>query len=304
MLTQHWLSVNTHCTHQPYPSDPTFGAKDSIRQDRRQVFWRCARVLCRDMKMLLNLNSWSYMLTETVVMGLVFPLLLYGSNCWDVASDSFGTSYIASPKISTWNTNLCLALGFLNYQTAYLSGIRGCGKVETEKEGRAYKIHHQLPSASQISAAITTTEMALHYRKTSRGVEVTRQMIQSLLDFMWELTDSIGFHLINSTRMQHIGRSSKNTFHTFRTLQEWSFTLKLAFQEWGNVWWMSITRNQEPGRWHQGYWSMDDKCWKWEILNCVLTTREGNRRGDRSSGDVPGCCSEIQRCCLTSTPES
>ena len=61
-------------------------------------------------------------------------------------------------------------------------------KLRQTKKTELTKSHCQESSASQISAAKTTTEMALHCRRTSRGVEVTKQMIQSLLDSMWELT--------------------------------------------------------------------------------------------------------------------
>ena len=47
---------------------------------------------------------------------------------------------------------------------------------------------------------------SLHCRRKTRGVDKTRQLIQVLLDSMWNLTDAIGVRLIDPERMVNIWR--------------------------------------------------------------------------------------------------
>ena len=62
----------------------------------------------------------------------------------------------------------------------------------------------QESSDKQILASLKRTEMARYCKRRTCGVDVTRRMIQSLLDAMWELTDTTGLRLINADSMQHI----------------------------------------------------------------------------------------------------
>ena len=60
------------------------------------------------------------------------------------------------------------------------------------------------PSSSQGLASITSSELAKHCRRKTRGVEETRSLIQRLLDSMWDLTDTTGLHLLNHESMSHV----------------------------------------------------------------------------------------------------
>ena len=62
------------------------------------------------------------------------------------------------------------------------------------------------PTQAEVDKAITKKEMALHCRRKTRGVDKTRQLIQELLDSMWNLTDAIGVRLIDPERMANIWR--------------------------------------------------------------------------------------------------
>ncbi|XP_041824833.1 uncharacterized protein LOC121629265 [Melanotaenia boesemani] len=60
------------------------------------------------------------------------------------------------------------------------------------------------PSDNQVLSSITSSELAKHCRRRTRGVEETRALIQQLLDSMWELTDTTGLPLINQESMSHV----------------------------------------------------------------------------------------------------
>ncbi len=65
------------------------------------------------------------------------------------------------------------------------------------------KKKHQghIPTSSQVLSSITSTELAKHCHRRTRGVKETRALIQQLLDSMWELTDTTGLRLINQESM-------------------------------------------------------------------------------------------------------
>ena len=63
------------------------------------------------------------------------------------------------------------------------------------------KFAGQEPTAQQVSAQIHTAELVRHCRRRTRGVERTRQLIQKLLDSMWDLTDTLGMRLVNPDSM-------------------------------------------------------------------------------------------------------
>ena len=60
------------------------------------------------------------------------------------------------------------------------------------------------PTDSQVTASITTAELARHCRRRTRGAEGIRHMIQGLLDAMWDLTDSTGLPFINKDSMARV----------------------------------------------------------------------------------------------------
>ncbi|KAG1925278.1 hypothetical protein F2P79_025639 [Pimephales promelas] len=57
---------------------------------------------------------------------------------------------------------------------------------------------------AQILSSITSNELAKHCRRRTRGVQETCDLIQGLLDSMWELTDTTGLRLINPESMSHV----------------------------------------------------------------------------------------------------
>ncbi|XP_023184849.1 uncharacterized protein LOC111607158 [Xiphophorus maculatus] len=60
------------------------------------------------------------------------------------------------------------------------------------------------PTDAQVLANINSSELAKHCRRRTRGVEETRNLIQELLNSMWELTDTSGLRLINPESMTHV----------------------------------------------------------------------------------------------------
>nr|XP_023675259.1 uncharacterized protein LOC111847890 [Paramormyrops kingsleyae] len=60
------------------------------------------------------------------------------------------------------------------------------------------------PTDAQVLASITSSELARHCRRRTRGVENTRGLIQELLKSMWDLTDTSGLRLINPESMTHV----------------------------------------------------------------------------------------------------
>ncbi|KAI9525195.1 hypothetical protein NQZ68_009403 [Dissostichus eleginoides] len=59
----------------------------------------------------------------------------------------------------------------------------------------------QAPSEAQVLANISSSELAKHCRRRTRGIEESRALIQDLLKSMWELTDTSGLRLINPESM-------------------------------------------------------------------------------------------------------
>ncbi|KAI4802791.1 hypothetical protein KUCAC02_006367 [Chaenocephalus aceratus] len=53
-------------------------------------------------------------------------------------------------------------------------------------------------------ANISSSELAKHCRRRTRGIEESRALIQDLLKSMWELTDTSGLRLINPESMARV----------------------------------------------------------------------------------------------------
>lgn len=60
------------------------------------------------------------------------------------------------------------------------------------------------PTEGQVLANISSSELARHCRRRTRGVEETRSLIEGLLKSMWELTDTSGLRLINPESMTRV----------------------------------------------------------------------------------------------------
>jgi hypothetical protein len=56
----------------------------------------------------------------------------------------------------------------------------------------------------QISAAITSSELARHCRRRTREVSEMKGMIDQLLTEIWDLTDTTGLRLINTVSIEQV----------------------------------------------------------------------------------------------------
>lgn len=78
-------------------------------------------------------------------------------------------------------------------------------QLKQAKRTELMKKHQgHIPTSSQVLSSITSSELAKHCRRRTRGVEETRALIQQLLDSMWELTDTTGLRLINQESMSRV----------------------------------------------------------------------------------------------------
>lgn len=75
---------------------------------------------------------------------------------------------------------------------------------EVKRTGLKRKSAGHPPTDAQVEASITAKELAKHCRRRTRGVEETRAMIESLLQAMWDLTDTAGLRLINGDSMARV----------------------------------------------------------------------------------------------------
>ncbi|MEQ2270308.1 hypothetical protein XENORESO_019327 [Xenotaenia resolanae] len=75
---------------------------------------------------------------------------------------------------------------------------------EAERSELKKKYAGHLPTEAQALANISSSELAKHCRRRTRGVEETRNLIQGLLDSMWGLTDTSGLRLINPESMTRV----------------------------------------------------------------------------------------------------
>ncbi|XP_019898724.1 uncharacterized protein LOC109615015 [Esox lucius] len=78
-------------------------------------------------------------------------------------------------------------------------------RLKEAKRSELKKKHagHALTEA-QVLANISSSELARHCKRRTRGVEETRSLIQGLLESMWELTDTSGLRLINPESMERV----------------------------------------------------------------------------------------------------
>ncbi|KAI7800442.1 hypothetical protein IRJ41_003392 [Triplophysa rosa] len=78
-------------------------------------------------------------------------------------------------------------------------------RLKEAKKTMLLKKHQgHIPTEAQILSSITSSELAKHCRRRTRGVEETCDLIQGLLDSMWELTDTTGLRIINPESMTHV----------------------------------------------------------------------------------------------------
>ena len=102
------------------------------------------------------------------------------------------------------------------------SAIFKWDKVDIEELREAKKREmrratNRIPTESQVTDSITTSELAKHCRRCTRGVEESRTLIQAVLDVMWNLTDTLGVPLINKESMAKVWEvCSRSIFHSFR----------------------------------------------------------------------------------------
>ncbi|KAG1955491.1 hypothetical protein F2P79_008547 [Pimephales promelas] len=80
-----------------------------------------------------------------------------------------------------------------------ISRLKEAKKTILLKKNRGH-----IPTEAQILSSITSNELAKHCRRRTRGVQETCDLIQGLLDSMWELTDTTGLRLINPESMSHV----------------------------------------------------------------------------------------------------
>ena len=82
------------------------------------------------------------------------------------------------------------------------------GDVDRLRKAKATELCKELPchepSTQEIASRLTSTELARHCRRRTRGVEETQQRIQNLLDTMWDLTDATGRHLVDPEAMTRV----------------------------------------------------------------------------------------------------
>ncbi|KAI4791876.1 hypothetical protein KUCAC02_033746 [Chaenocephalus aceratus] len=77
--------------------------------------------------------------------------------------------------------------------------------LKDAKTSELKKLHAgQTPSEAQVLANISSSELAKHCRRRTRGIEESRALIQDLLNSMWELTDTSGLRLINPESMTRV----------------------------------------------------------------------------------------------------
>jgi hypothetical protein len=80
------------------------------------------------------------------------------------------------------------------------SALRAAKRVELQRQrGNA-----QQPSEQQVTAAITTSELALHCRRCTRPAHTIKALINKLLQEMWDRTDTNGLHLISGESMKEV----------------------------------------------------------------------------------------------------
>ncbi|CAB1440818.1 unnamed protein product [Pleuronectes platessa] len=78
-------------------------------------------------------------------------------------------------------------------------------RLKEAKKSELQKQHAgHAPTEAQVLANISSSELARHCKRRTRGVEETRKLIGDLLESMWELTDTTGLRLINPDSMMNV----------------------------------------------------------------------------------------------------
>ena len=109
-------------------------------------------------------------------------------------------------------------------------------KLRTAKRAEMEMVDKIRPSESAVDSRITKTEMALHCRRRTRGVEETRQRIQDLLEKMWHMTDSLGVPLIDQARMARIWETQQQHLGCIQDPAELSlYTITGSIQKGGQT---------------------------------------------------------------------
>ncbi|KAK7939095.1 hypothetical protein WMY93_002421 [Mugilogobius chulae] len=75
---------------------------------------------------------------------------------------------------------------------------------EAKKCEMMMKYLDHTPSESQVMSSITSSEESRHCRKRTRGIEQTRQLIDKMLQSLWDSTDTMGLPLINHENMTKV----------------------------------------------------------------------------------------------------
>lgn len=77
-------------------------------------------------------------------------------------------------------------------------------KLREAKKAELRRQHGVNPTDKQVTASITTAELAKHCRRRTRSVEEMKAKIDELLKAMWDLTDTTGLRFINEEAMTRI----------------------------------------------------------------------------------------------------
>lgn len=75
---------------------------------------------------------------------------------------------------------------------------------EAKKQQLRKTLKGMEPSIKQITAAISSNELAKHCRRKPREVSAMKVLIDQLLASMWDHTDTTGVRLINAKSMTHV----------------------------------------------------------------------------------------------------
>ena len=103
---------------------------------------------------------------------------------------------------ATWCSRLSSSI--FEYDQDDLSKLRESKKAEYMKAKSG-----TVPTSTQIENLITASELSLHCRKKTRGVDQTKRLIQKLIDTMWNATDSTRLLLINKEKMIQVWNIQK-----------------------------------------------------------------------------------------------
>ncbi|KAK7880865.1 hypothetical protein WMY93_032504 [Mugilogobius chulae] len=99
---------------------------------------------------------------------------------------------------------------------------------EAKKCEMMMKYLDHTPSESQVMSSITSSEESRHCRKRTRGIEQTRQLIDKMLQSLWDSTDTMGLPLINHENMTKVWAVQQNTWNASRIRLVWTYIPSLT----------------------------------------------------------------------------